>query len=163
MRNAIKPSAPAPDEQPLSTTRVQVFTVPLHRIRGERGAWIFDEAPPAPPEPVRRPARVAQLLSLAHRLRSELDRGVHQGVADLAAKVGFTAARISQILGLTLLAPDVQEEILFIEAEDGVEPLTERALREQVLQHEVWADQRAAWQRLRGKGRARRGRGGVGR
>jgi hypothetical protein len=38
--------------------------------------------------------------------------------------------RVAQILELTLLAPDIQEAVLFLESEDGVEPVSERVLRE---------------------------------
>jgi hypothetical protein len=49
---------------------------------------------------------------------------------------------MTQILDLTLLAPFVQEEILFLEAVDEVEPESERALR--VEAHAAgWAEQTA--------------------
>lgn len=54
----------------------------------------------------------------------------------------MTRARITQIVDLTFLALDLQEEILFLEAIDGREPLSERALREMVGAP-AWADQRA--------------------
>jgi len=34
-----------------------------------------------------------------------------------------------QLLNLTLLAPEIQEQILFVESVDGVEPTSERELR----------------------------------
>ena len=37
--------------------------------------------------------------------------------------------RVTQLLDLALLAPDVQELVLFSEAVDAVEPMTERSLR----------------------------------
>ncbi len=45
---------------------------------------------------------------------------------------------------LLLLAPDVAERVLFLEAVDGVEPMAERALRS-LVRHESWAGQRRAW------------------
>ena len=42
------------------------------------------------------------------------------------------------------LAPEIQEQVLHLQAADGVEPISERALQE-VVRHENWIDQRAAW------------------
>ena len=141
--------------QPASTTSsetdeaaagARIFTGNLFRIRDGRG-WAFTEAPPAPPPPqVRRPARVAQALARAHRLEAAIERGEYADRADLARQLGFTRARVTQILDLLLLAPDLQERVLDMEAVDGVEPLSERSLRD-VVRHECWADQRAAWAR----------------
>ena len=50
---------------------------------------------------------------------------------------------ITHLLDLTLLAPDIQERILFVEAVDGVELMSERALRA-VAQAGSWKDQRKA-------------------
>jgi len=86
-------------------------------------------APPPEPEPVRRPARVAQMLALAHHLQAAIDQGHCRDRADLARTLDLTRARITQLLDLILLAPDIQEELLFLEAVDGAEPLSPRALR----------------------------------
>jgi hypothetical protein len=45
---------------------------------------------------------------------------------------------------LLLLAPDLQDRVLHLEAVDGVEQLSERALRA-VAHTGTWAEQRAAW------------------
>ena len=123
-----------------------IFTGQLFRVRDGKG-WAFVDEPPAPPEPVRRPARVARMLALAHRLQAAIDRGEYRDRAELARQLGLTRARISQLLALTLLAPDLQARVLFLEAVDGREPLTERALRE-VVRHEGWAEQRTVWASL---------------
>jgi len=47
-------------------------------------------------------------------------------------------------MNLTLLAPDLQEQVLFLEAVDGREPMSERDLRT-VLQSLVWEEQAAVW------------------
>jgi hypothetical protein len=52
--------------------------------------------------------------------------------------------RVAQILELTLLAPDIQEAVLFLEAEDGVEPINERTLRK-IAADEHWSTQRVRW------------------
>jgi hypothetical protein len=58
--------------------------------------------------------RVARLLALAHRFEGLLREGTVSGYADLAQLGQVTPARISQVLGLLGLAPDIQEAILFL-------------------------------------------------
>jgi hypothetical protein len=62
-----------------------------------------------------------------------------------------TRARLSQIFDLTRLAPDLQEEILFLKALEGDETLSERALRV-VVRVMAWTEQRAT---IRSQGPAR--------
>ena len=111
----------------------------LHRVRhGRRKRF----AVTSQPGPVHRPARVAVTLALAHRIRQEILSGEVQDQAAAARNLGLTRARLTQILDLANLAPDLQEEILFLEAIDGREPLRERALRG-VVRVTTWADQRS--------------------
>lgn len=93
--------------------------------------------------PVRRPAHVARMLALAHHIQGAIDRRVVADRAEVARKLGLTRARITQLLDLTLLAPDLQARVLELEAVDGVEPLTERQVRDAVHAGS-WAQQRAA-------------------
>jgi hypothetical protein len=44
-------------------------------------------------------------------------------------------------MDLTLLAPDLQEQIIFAESVDGVEPMSERELRA-AARRSSWASQR---------------------
>jgi hypothetical protein len=54
-------------------------------------------------------------------------------------------ARVTQIMDLTLLAPDTQETILFLPPiAKGTDPITALHLRE-VGHSAKWADQRKAW------------------
>ena len=48
----------------------------------------------------------------------------------------------TQLLGLTLLASNIQEQVQFAESVDGLEPMGERAVRN-VFHMENWAKQRA--------------------
>ena len=88
------------------------------------------------------------MLALAHRLEATIERGEYADRGDAARQLGFTRARITQLMNLTLLAPDIQERVLALESVDGREPLTERALRE-VVRQERWAEQRTAWRELK--------------
>ncbi|HPA82903.1 MAG TPA: hypothetical protein PLS95_18930 [Thermoanaerobaculales bacterium] len=100
----------------------------LFRHRSSR-VHLSDRPPRPKPELVRRPAKVARMLALAHHLQNAIDRGLVADRAAVARKLGFTRARITQLLDLLLLAPDIQARVLELEAIDGVEPMSERALR----------------------------------
>jgi len=123
------------------TATAKVFTGSLHRVQRGHGKRFTTEAPPAP---VQRPARVALMLSLAHKIQEAIAHGKLRDQADVARRLGFTRARLTHLLDLLLLAPDLQERVLFLEAVDGVEPISERALRA-VAHARSWADQRVAF------------------
>ena len=67
--------------------------------------------------------------------------------ADVARQHGLTRARLTQLMNLLLLAPDIQEEILALEVPAGRQPLSERALR-QLTESLLWTDQRVMWRAL---------------
>ena len=76
-----------------------------------------------------------------------IDSGEYKDRAELARQLGLTRARATQLLNLTLLAPDIQEQVLDLEAVDGVEPTSERALRE-IVGLVDWGEQRERWGHL---------------
>src|SRR5690606_41640701 len=90
----------------------------------------------------RYPARIARQLALAHALRRRLERGEFADFADMARQLGFTRARVTQLMDLLLLAPEVQEEILFLELPPGAQPVSERGLRQAVPGTIDWQEQR---------------------
>jgi hypothetical protein len=91
-----------------------------------------------PPPPARVP-RTARLLALAHKFQGMLDRGEVESMADLARLGRVSRARITQIMDLLLLAPEIQEELLF---GVGDKPVGVLLL---IVQRPTWLDQRAAW------------------
>lgn len=94
------------------------------------------------------PARVARLLAQAHDVEGRVQSGEFRDYADVARHHGLTRARLTQVMNLLLLAPDIQADVLALRFSPGREPITERHLR-QVLQSPVWTEQRAVWRRLR--------------
>jgi hypothetical protein len=95
-----------------------------------------------------RPSRVAQMLALAHAMRRLLDQGAVYGHGDLAVIAGVTRPRVTQLLDLTLLAPDIQEELLFAHRLPGREMVTERTLRA-IVRCLGWTEQRCRWRSMR--------------
>ena len=90
------------------------------------------------------PARVARQLGLAHALQQRIDGGESSNQAALARALGFSRERISNVLDLLLLAPDIQEEILFLECPPGAQPLSEADLHASILRTPDWGEQRSA-------------------
>lgn len=119
----------------------------LFRVRRGRGKR-FEKEPPKEPE--KRPARIALQLALAYRIQSAIEAGEIRDQAEAARLLGLTRARVSQLLDLTLLAPDIQERILFSEVARSVEPPSERALRP-VRICGRWCQQRTGWGTLQAK------------
>src|SRR6516162_9914148 len=105
-------------------------------------------AVPRPVAPAGRVPRVARWMALALRCEHLLREGHVASYAELARLGHVTHARISQIMNLLNLAPDIQEAILFL-------PRTERG-RDLVLLSDLqpiasildWQRQRKMWQRL---------------
>ncbi len=59
--------------------------------------------------------RISRLLALAIRFSEMIRSGQVTTYAELAGLGGVTPARMTQIMSLLWLAPDIQEEILFLQ------------------------------------------------
>lgn len=103
----------------------------------------------APKTPVGRVPRVARLLALAHRFERLVQTGVAVDYADLARLGHVTRARVTQIMNLLVLAPDIQELILcWPPVTSGKDPMSERRLRGLVADLD-WVRQRDLWLTMR--------------
>ena len=97
-------------------------------------------------ETLTRPPRLARLLALAHKLEGVIRAGQVKDYAELARLAHISSARIGQIVILSLLAPAIQEHILFLPAEHaGL--IGERKLRE-IAREPRWDLQRARFDQL---------------
>jgi hypothetical protein len=85
------------------------------------------------------------MLALAHEIEHGLSCGQFTSGEEVARLLGVTGARISRLRRLTKLAPDIQEEVLFLEAIDGCEPIHEKWLCDEVAIHRLWEHQRTIW------------------
>ena len=122
---------------------------PVHFRRAGHGARkeLKDgQAAPAP-TPGRVP-RIARLMALAIRLEEQVRTGVVGSYSELAAAGHVTRARVSQIMNLVNLAPDIQEALLYL-------PRTERG-RDAIILADLqpiasvleWRMQRRLWAAL---------------
>jgi hypothetical protein len=87
--------------------------------------------------------RISRLMALAIRFDSLIRQGAVKDYAELARLGGVSRARISQVMDLLSLAPDIQEQILFLPRQaSGRDRITERSLRS-ITCHVDWSKQRA--------------------
>ena len=76
--------------------------------------------------------RIACLMALAFKFDCMLREGIVTDYADLARLGLVTRARMTQIMNLLNLAPNIQEQIMFLpERTEGRETVAERDLRPQ--------------------------------
>jgi hypothetical protein len=102
--------------------------------------------------------RIARLMALAIRLDGLIREGKVRDYAELARRGQVTRARMTQIIRLLDLAPDIQEQILFLPPAHVVNEwklrpgagLNERNLRP-VVNQIAWDEQRRLFQAVRHK------------
>lgn len=94
---------------------------------------------------------ISKLMALAIRFDGLVRDGVVTDQAELAHLGHVTRARVTQIMNLRYLAPDIQEELLFLpRIERGKEPIQERHLRP-IAAVPDWRKQRRIWKRTRSR------------
>ena len=122
----------------------------LHVCRGPKGRYKLGNGVVVSVvelEPGRVP-RVARLMALAIRFEHLVRTGQVAGYCQLARLGRVSRARISQIMNLLLLAPDIQEEILFLpRVLHGRDPVQMRHLQPIALEWD-WVEQRRRWASL---------------
>ena len=90
--------------------------------------------------------RIARLMALAIHLQKLIDNGTVRDYVEIARLTGVTRARVTQIMNLTLLAPEIQEEILFLpHIQKGRDPIAERNVRK-IVAETHWPKQKSLWE-----------------
>jgi hypothetical protein len=126
----------------MSTPLVFEGTLPRRGRRGAAQATTVSE-------PSSRVPRIARLVALAWHIEEQVRLGTLASYA-AAARLGHVSrARLSQIVSLLNLAPDVQEHVLFSQRPARGRPeLTLRQLLS-VAAALDWHEQRRRWRKLR--------------
>jgi len=120
-------------------------TKQIHFARKARRKIVKPGPPPKPPTPDGRIPRVSKLMALAIRFDQLLAEKEVTNLSELARLAHVTQPRMTQIMNLLHLAPDIQEELLNLPpVEAGEDPFTERDLRP-IASLRSWQAQRAAW------------------
>lgn len=92
--------------------------------------------------------RISRLMAVAIRLEGLLQTGEVSDLTELARLSHVTQPRMSQILNLAQLAPDIQEELLFLpRITAGRATIHEKMLRP-VSAEICWQKQREVWRRI---------------
>lgn len=122
----------------------------LHLERRRKGRQALSSVVVSGPElEAGRVPRVARLLALAIRFEELVRTGRVAGYGELARLGRVTPARISQIMSLLLLAPDLQEQLLFLpRTYGGRDPIQMQHLLPLAREWD-WGKQRRLWARLR--------------
>ena len=103
---------------------------------------------PRPESPPHVP-RLARLLALALKLEGLVRDGTVRDYATLARLGHVSRARLSQMMNLLVLAPDIQEEILFLSsARSARDAITLRHLQP-IARVPCWTKQRRLWHQLK--------------
>jgi len=118
------------------TLQIEITIAPAKgRTGGRQGS-------PKVPDPPRIP-RIARLMALAIKFQDMVDRGEVRDYADLARLGYVSRARVTQIMNLMNLHPEIQEELLF----SGASLPAEHSLRAVIIQVD-WQTQLQVWRHL---------------
>ena len=117
-----------------------------------RSTYTVDFAPKPPRRATQavtgRIPRVTRMLALAHRIDGMIGAGELRDLADAARTIGVTRARVTQIVNLLLLAPEIQEQILDLPpVTNGRDLISERQLRP-ITAEADWNQQTELWKTL---------------
>src|SRR5688572_20128839 len=92
--------------------------------------------------------RVTQVMALAIQFQDMIQRREAKDYADLARLGCLTRERMSQIMELVWLAPDIQQEILEFPPSGAARfPISEVAVR-RIASSLSWEEQRQQWKKL---------------
>jgi hypothetical protein len=129
----------------MTTTTIEKSVHFRRQARGRQDLQERQEVRCHDPGPARVP-RVSRLMALALRFEQLLLDGTIRDQAELARLGQVSRARVSQILSLIHLAPDIQEEILFLQgSRRGADLLL--ADLQPLMRHSDWHAQRRLWRR----------------
>ncbi len=119
----------------------------VHFVRGRRARRAIGEGERrAVPEG--RIPRISRLMALAIRFERLIKEGEVADQAELARLGYVSRARVTQIMNLLCLAPDIQEAILFLPRTiKGRDPIQEHHIRPIAAELD-WRKQRRKWKRL---------------
>jgi hypothetical protein len=127
------------------TVKTKVFFT-----RGKSGRYrIGDKQPASQSVTAGRVPRISKLVALAIRFDGLLRDGKLSDLAEIARLSRVTQPRVTQVMNLLHLAPDIQEELLFLpRVVEGRDPVHEKLLRGACAEIS-WQKQREIWASLK--------------
>ena len=122
--------------------------IPFQTTTGGHGRKQIETPKPKKSNAPAKLPHITKLMALAIRLEHLLATGQVKDQAEIARTAGITRARVTQIINLTQLAPDIQEAILnLVPTTDHVPRFREREVRTIAIVPN-WEKQRLQWKRL---------------
>jgi hypothetical protein len=124
------------------------MTTAKHKVKFNLGRKAKKSSIGMPVEalPTTRIPRITKMMALAIRFDHLIKTGQVKDQSELARLGQVSRARLTQIMDLLLLAPDIQEEVLFWSFETIT--IHEKELQRIGKCHN-WKSQRTAWQKYR--------------
>lgn len=125
-------------------------TKKIYFTTGNRGRKRIVDRPPATQLAGEgRVPRIAKLMALALQFDDLLRRGEIADKTEIARLALVTQSRITQVLSLCYLAPDIQEELLFLpRVLNGRDPIHEKRMR-RICRAASFPKQRLMWEVLK--------------
>lgn len=124
-------------------TRGLTITKEIHFRSAQRGRKVIAEGTEPKVPDLGRVPRLSRLMALAIHMDDLIRRGEVTDYAELARLAHVTRARVTQIMSLLHLAPDIQGEILFLpRSKGGRDPIREKMVRP-IAAIPDWRKQRA--------------------
>jgi hypothetical protein len=106
---------------------------------------------PTPPRPPARTPRISKLMALAIHFDDMVTHHQLEDYATLARLGQLSRTRISQIINLARLAPDIQEEILFLPKTTKERDCLNTTVLGPLADEPDWERQRTMWMKLKKK------------
>lgn len=122
----------------------------VHFTRGQRSRKVIEGGPAPAPDatPTGTIPRISRLMALAIRFERLIKEGEIADQADLARLGNVSRARVTQIMNLLQLAPEIQESLLFLpRTQKGRDSIREIMIRP-IAAEPDWRNQRRLWKCL---------------
>lgn len=131
-----------------STGKTVEFSI--HFKSGKRGRQklVVGKATKPAKLPAGRTPRVSKLMALARKMDDILNRGEIKDYAELAMLSHVSRARITQIMNLLNLAPDIQEALLFLPNTSSRYDKIKIRHMQPITRELSWHDQRNRWRKF---------------
>jgi hypothetical protein len=100
------------------------------------------------PKPPARIPRIARLMALAINYQEMLRTGEATDMIELARRAKVSQPRMSQIMALNLLAPDIQTALLELPPQSKGKPFLHEKRIRPITAILDWTEQRIAWQQI---------------
>lgn len=130
-----------------STGLRREFAVSFSTVAHGQRRMASATASPSRPKPIGRVPRVARMLALAHHFDRLIAQRVVEDYAEIAWLTQLSRARITQIMTLKFLAPEIQEAIAWLPNSHGKDSLPEKEVRRIAMMAD-WEEQILYWHGL---------------